>query len=70
MSGLGDELKGSAKQVAGKVTGDDKLEAEGNLQEIGGKLKEKLGDAKDSAGDKVNEALENVKDTLDGDEES
>lgn len=69
MSGLGDELKGSAKQAAGKVTGNDELEAEGNLQQIGGKLKGKAEDAKNSAGDKVNEVLENVKDKLDSDED-
>ena len=31
MSGLGDKLKGSAQELAGKMTGDQKLEAQGKV---------------------------------------
>ena len=62
MSGLGDKLKGSAKEVAGKVTGDKKLEAKGKAEQIAGNLKDRAEDVKDAAGKKVNEMLDKVKD--------
>ncbi len=52
MSGLGDKIAGSAKEVAGKVTGDDTLEAKGKAQQIVGNAKDKADDARDSVGDK------------------
>ena len=61
MSGLGDKLKGSAKEAAGKMTGDDKLEAKGKAEQIIGNLKDRAEDLKDTAGEKINEALEKVK---------
>lgn len=41
------DLKGRAKETAGDVTGDDKLKAEGKLDQAGAKLKEGVADAKD-----------------------
>ncbi len=38
------EAKGKAKELAGKLTDDPKLKAEGVGEKIGGKLKSKLGE--------------------------
>jgi len=62
MSELGDKLKGSAKEVAGKVTGDKELEAKGKAEQIVGNVKERANDAKDTAGEKVNDVLDKIKD--------
>ena len=40
MSGLGDKIKGKAEEVAGKLTGDQKLEAKGKTDQIAGNLKD------------------------------
>ena len=46
-----DEVKGKAKEQAGKVTDDEELEAEGKLDQAKGKTKEAWEDAKDAARD-------------------
>jgi uncharacterized protein YjbJ (UPF0337 family) len=40
-------IKGSVKEALGKVTGDDKLEAEGNADKVEGKVQNAIGGAKD-----------------------
>lgn len=42
-----DKVVGATKEVAGKVTGNKKLQAEGKTQKAGGKVKEVVADAKD-----------------------
>ncbi|MDO4680528.1 MAG: CsbD family protein [Aerococcus sp.] len=63
-----DQLKGKAKEAAGKVTGDKKTETEGKAENLGGKIKEAVNDLKDSA----EGAIEGVKESLskDKDEEN
>jgi uncharacterized protein YjbJ (UPF0337 family) len=39
MSGTSDEWKGKGKEAAGKVTGDESLEREGQADQAKGKLK-------------------------------
>ena len=46
--GLVEKVKGTAKEVAGKVTGDVKLEAEGKAQKAGGTVQNAVGGAKDA----------------------
>ena len=46
--GLKDELVGNIKQGVGKVTGNDKLHAEGVLQEKKGQVEKAVGDTKDA----------------------
>lgn len=53
-----DEIKGAAKQATGavkeavgKVTGNERLQAEGVVQKAAGKLQQGLGDIKDAARD-------------------
>ena len=43
-----EQAKGKAKEVAGKVTGDSKLEAEGKGQKIAGKVQNSFGGFKDA----------------------
>jgi uncharacterized protein YjbJ (UPF0337 family) len=40
------ELKGKAKEIAGKVTDNPKLEAEGTGEKIAGKVQGKIGQVK------------------------
>ena len=40
------ELKGEAKEIAGKVTDNPKLKAEGTGEKIAGKVQEKIGRVK------------------------
>jgi uncharacterized protein YjbJ (UPF0337 family) len=40
------QVKGKAKEVAGKLTGDPKLEGEGTGEKIAGKVQEKIGQVK------------------------
>ena len=42
-----DKVVGATKEVAGKVTGNKKLQAEGKTQKAGGKVKEVAADTKD-----------------------
>lgn len=44
--GLGKQIKGAVKEVAGKVTGDKILQGEGKIEKGIGRVQEKFGDAK------------------------
>jgi uncharacterized protein YjbJ (UPF0337 family) len=50
-----DEFEGKAKEVEGKITGDESREAEGRAQGKWGDAKEKAGDAWEDAKDKAGE---------------
>ena len=49
--GVGHQVKGAIKEGAGKVTGNEKLEAEGKLERAGGKVQEGVGKGKDALRD-------------------
>ncbi len=51
IKGIGDQAKGAIKDVAGKVTGDAKLQAEGKADKLKGKLENAVGGAKDALRD-------------------
>ena len=55
VQGSFEQAKGKAKEVAGKVTGDAKLETEGKAQQIAGKVQNTVGGIKDT----VKEAIDN-----------
>jgi uncharacterized protein YjbJ (UPF0337 family) len=59
LKGIGQQVKGKVQEGAGKLTGNEDLEAEGNLNQAGGKVREKVG-----------EAGRNVADTLDPDRDN
>ena len=48
MAGTEDRVEGKAKELEGKVTGDEAREAEGKGQGMLGKAKDKASDAADS----------------------
>lgn len=60
MSGLGEKLKGSVHEMAGKVTGDDKLEAQGKVEQVAGNLQDRAEDMKDTIGEKADEMRDTV----------
>ena len=63
---LTDDISGKAKEVTGKVTGNQQLEAEGKAQQIAGDIKDKADETKGKVGDAVNDGLDNVRHKLNG----
>ncbi len=57
ISGLANEAAGNVKQGLGKLTGDEKLKAEGKAQEVKGEGQQVVGDAKGA----VKDAADTVK---------
>jgi uncharacterized protein YjbJ (UPF0337 family) len=53
-----DKVEGEAKEQAGKLTDDEKMENEGRAQETWGDAKEKADDAKEKADDAKDELEE------------
>ena len=51
MAGIGHQIKGTLKEAAGKVTGDEKLKAEGKVEKAGGQVQEGVGKGKDAVRD-------------------
>ena len=48
IKGSAQQAKGAVKEVAGKITGDAKLEAEGKSDKVAGKVQNVVGGLKDS----------------------
>ncbi len=53
VEGSFDQAKGKVKEVAGKATGDAKLETEGKADQVKGKIQNAVGGAKDAVKDAV-----------------
>lgn len=53
VAGRVEEAKGKLKEVAGKVTGSEKLEAEGVADKAAGKVQSTYGDTKEKAKDAI-----------------
>ncbi|MDB5473641.1 MAG: CsbD family protein [Devosia sp.] len=51
MDGAGKQVKGSLKDAAGGLTGNEKLQSEGKLDKAEGKVQQKVGEAKDAVRD-------------------
>lgn len=51
IEGAARSIKGSIKEVAGKLTGDTKTEAEGRGEKAAGKVQNTVGGAKDAVRD-------------------
>jgi uncharacterized protein YjbJ (UPF0337 family) len=49
VKGAADKAKGAIKDAAGKITGDDKLQAEGKFDKAKGEVHKVAGDLKDAA---------------------
>jgi len=54
IEGAGKQVKGSIKEAAGKLTGDQKLQGEGKMDKAVGKAQNAFGGAKD----KIREAVD------------
>jgi uncharacterized protein YjbJ (UPF0337 family) len=55
IEGSAEQAKGKVKEVAGKVTGDSKLETEGKADQLAGKFKNTVGGVKDAIEDAVDD---------------
>ncbi|HEY6556569.1 MAG TPA: CsbD family protein [Polyangiaceae bacterium] len=53
MGEINDKVKGKIKQVAGALTGNKKLEREGEVQEVKGKVKGVVEDVKHAVKDAI-----------------
>jgi uncharacterized protein YjbJ (UPF0337 family) len=51
VKGAADKVKGAVKETAGKLTGDEKLQAEGKMDKAKGAAHNVAGDLKDAARD-------------------
>lgn len=50
-----EQAKGKVKEVAGKVTGDSKLQSEGKAQQVAGKVQNAVGGIKDTVKEALND---------------
>ncbi len=57
ISGMTNEAVGNAKQGIGKAVGNDRMQAEGKVQEIKGEGQQAMGKAKETVKDTVNKNL-------------
>jgi uncharacterized protein YjbJ (UPF0337 family) len=48
IKGSAQQAKGTMKEIAGKVTGDAKLESEGKADKVAGKVQNAIGSLKDT----------------------
>jgi len=56
IEGAAKQAKGAIKEVAGKITGDEKLKAEGRADKVEGKVQNTVGGAKDAVRDVADKA--------------
>jgi uncharacterized protein YjbJ (UPF0337 family) len=55
IEGSATQAKGKVKEVAGKITGDTKLENEGKADKVAGKIQNTVGGIKDSVKEAVDD---------------
>ena len=55
IEGSAEQAKGKVKEVAGKVTGDTKLETEGKADQVAGKVQNTIGGFKDKVKESLND---------------
>jgi uncharacterized protein YjbJ (UPF0337 family) len=60
IKGTADKVVGDAKQGIGHVTGDQKLEVEGKVQEVKGHAEKAIGDVKSAAKNAANAVAANA----------
>jgi uncharacterized protein YjbJ (UPF0337 family) len=64
MSGEWDKVEGKAKEFQGDVAGDEKTQAEGELQGAWGEGQEKADEAKDVATERIEEGRDELRERL------
>jgi len=60
IAGRVDQTAGKAKVLAGKVLGNDRLRAEGMVEQAKGKVKSTVGDAKEHAKDQAKKVIDKL----------
>lgn len=55
-----DRIEGKAKELGGKLSGDEELETEGEAQGAWGRAKDAAGDAVDDARDAADDAADSI----------
>lgn len=55
IQGSAEQAKGKVKEIAGKVTGDTKLESEGKAEKAAGKIQNTVGGIKDAVKEAVDD---------------
>ena len=55
IQGSSEQAKGKVKEIAGKVTGDTKLESEGKAEKAAGKIQNTIGGMKDAVKEAVDD---------------
>ncbi|MGH9806123.1 MAG: CsbD family protein [Terriglobia bacterium] len=55
IQGSAEQAKGKVKEVAGKATGDSKLETEGKADQVAGKVQNSVGGLKDAVKEAVDD---------------
>jgi len=60
MRGGVDQAKGTLKETAGNLTGDDRLVQDGKFDQAKGKVEQGVGDLKDAAGSLKDQAADAV----------
>lgn len=65
IKGAADKLKGNIKETTGKVTGNERLETEGKVDQFKGGVREGFGKAKDA----VKETRDDVNDAFNDDDD-
>jgi len=58
LDGIAHQASGNLKELAGKITGDAKLEAEGRAEKAAGKIQNAVGGMKDTVRDATDSASE------------
>jgi len=60
VEGRVDQAKGKIKEVTGRVTGNESLEAEGVAEKTGGKVQSTYGDAKEKTKDALKSGVDKL----------
>ena len=56
MKGRGKEVKGNIKEAAGKAVGNERLQSEGQADQVEGKVQKTYGDVKHDVGQAIDKA--------------
>ncbi|HYW56899.1 MAG TPA: CsbD family protein [Polaromonas sp.] len=60
VNGRVDQTTGKVKEVAGRIVGNDRLEAEGRAEKTAGKVKTVYGDAKEDVKDSAKRVIDKI----------
>ncbi len=61
MLGRSERFKARLKQEWGRLTDDEVVEAEGNMDELAARIREKYGDSQEKVAAKINQLMDEVR---------